>query len=70
MSSTKRPCSKERRELFKRIVAAGGELRLAKSGHWKVYVNGVLKTTVAATPSDYRGRRNELANLRRCGLDL
>ncbi|QHB37398.1 hypothetical protein I5G58_gp096 [Mycobacterium phage BirdsNest] len=68
----KRGTHKDVRELLRRIEEAGGEVRpsRSKTGHWKVYKAGVLIGSLAGTPSDWRGLKNALAQLRRAGLDI
>lgn len=39
-----------------------------KSGHPRVWKNGVFVTTFSKTPSDYRGHRNGIAAMRRAGF--
>jgi hypothetical protein len=64
--------SKEYRKFLGAIRAAGGELRecTGRAGHYKVYLDGALIGTVAGTPSDPRGRQNDIAQLRRAGLRI
>lgn len=66
----KRPARKEVRHLIAEIEAAGGSVRRSKSGHWKVYLNGHLVTSIPNTPSDWRGLLNSRALIRRAGIDI
>lgn len=65
-----RPPRKEIRRLVVAIEAAGGHVVRAKSGHFKVYLNGHLVTSLPGTPSDWRGLKNTRALLRRAGVQL
>ncbi len=66
----KRPARKEVRRLITQIEAAGGRVIRSKSGHWKVYLNGHLVTSIPNTPSDWRGLLNTRALIRRSGIEL
>ena len=57
------------RDLVAAVVAVGGEVKPCR-GHFKVYIGGVLTTTVPGTPSDPRSLKNAIAQLRRAGLPL
>ncbi|AER49397.1 hypothetical protein STINGER_83 [Mycobacterium phage Stinger] len=57
------------RELVHAVIAVGGEVKPCR-GHFKVYVNGALTTTLPGTPSDTRALKNAIATLRRAGLPL
>ena len=63
---------RDTRALLRAIEAAGGEVKpcRSRSGHYKVYLEGRLIGTIAGTPSEYRSRKNDIANLRRAGLPL
>lgn len=63
---------RDTRALMEAIVAAGGTLRPCRSrtGHYKVYLDGKMIGTIAGTPSEYRSRKNDIANLRRNGLQI
>lgn len=61
---------KETLELVRRIRKAGGVVTLGKSGHFKVYIDGHLVTTLGVSSSDVRSIRNARALLRRAGLKL
>jgi hypothetical protein len=58
------------RKLIDAITAAGGEVRPTNNCHYQVYVEGQLVATLAGTPSEYRGLKNDIARLRRAGLPL
>ncbi|AXH49737.1 HicA-like toxin [Gordonia phage Pleakley] len=63
--------TKEYRDLVRKIEAAGGEVRKPTGkGHPKVYLGGRFIMTLCCTPSDHRSRKNELARLRRAGLEI
>lgn len=65
--------NKELRRLLDAIVAAGGEVvpyGRSATGHWKVYLNGEMIGGLAGTPGDYRSRKNDIARLRRNGLNI
>lgn len=59
---------KETEQLLTCIRKAGGTLRRSGSGHWKVYLDGRMITTIASSPSDGRSLRNVRAVLRREGM--
>uniref|UniRef100_A0AAU8GPA0 HicA-like toxin n=1 Tax=Mycobacterium phage BobbyK TaxID=3158892 RepID=A0AAU8GPA0_9CAUD len=59
----------EVRALVTAVLAVGGEVKQCR-GHFKVYVGGVLTTTLPSTPSDTRSLKNAIAHLRRAGLPL
>ncbi len=63
---------KGQRELIKAVTAAGGEVRPAGgiSGHVKVYLDGVFIGCLSGTPSDHRTTKNDIARLRRNGLNI
>lgn len=65
-----RAARKEVRRLIAQIEAAGGSVVRARSGHWKVYVNDRLVTSIPNTPSDWRGLMNTRALLRRAGIEI
>lgn len=56
--------------LVRAIRRAGGTVIHAKSGHFKVYLDGHLVTTLAVSSSDVRSIRNARAVLRRAGLTV
>lgn len=59
---------KDTEDLLSCIEAAGGTLKRARSGHWKVYLGPRLVTTIACSSSDVRSIRNARAVLRRAGI--
>ncbi len=63
---------KEVRELLAAIEAAGGtiEPHRSRTGHFKVYLDGQYIGGIAGTGSDHRTRANEVARLRRGGLNI
>lgn len=64
-------CSKELRCVIAKIEAAGGTVeKRGKSGHLRVYVDGAFVGGLAGTPSDHRTWKNDLARLRRHGLNI
>lgn len=72
-SAKKRGCArKETRRLLEAIEAAGGVVEPCsnRSGHWKVFLDGRYIGGLAGTSSDWRGRQNDIARLRRNGLPL
>lgn len=70
--STNKTSNRDTRALLRAIEAAGGCLEpcRSRSGHYKVYLEGRLIGTIAGTPSEYRSRKNDIANLRRNGLQI
>lgn len=63
-------CRKDTENLLTSIRAAGAVTKRSRSNHWKVYVDGVLVTTIASSSSDVRSIRNVRARLKRAGLKL
>lgn len=63
---------KDTRKLLDAIRAAGGtvEPHRGKDGHYKVYLDGTYLGGIAGTPSDWRARANDIARLRRGGLNI
>lgn len=61
---------KRLRRLVRAIRKAGGEVEQVGTNHLRVTVDGKFVTMMGATPSEYRGRLNALASLRRAGLNL
>lgn len=58
------------RKLIKAIEKEGGTVVIGGSGHYKVHIGRRLITTFPCTPSDQRGRRNLLRDLRQAGFLL
>lgn len=57
--------------LKKLLEAQGFDVqKTRRGGHFKVYQDGHLITALASTPSDWRGRRNDIAKLRRRGAEI
>jgi hypothetical protein len=67
-----RASNKDTRRLLDAIRAAGGtvEPHRGKDGHFKVYLDGQYIGGIAGTPSDWRARANDIARLRRGGLNI
>ncbi|UXE04455.1 HicA-like toxin [Mycobacterium phage Funsized] len=63
---------KDTRRLLDAIRAAGGEVvaHTGKDGHWKVYLDGQYIGGIAGTPGDRRSWQNDIARLRRGGLNI
>jgi hypothetical protein len=59
---------KERRDLAKRLRAAGFETRMTSRQHMLVLLKGRVVTCFAGTPSDHRSWKNSMAPLRRLGF--
>lgn len=59
---------KERRDLAKRLPAAGFETRMTSRQHMLVLLRGRVITCFAGTPSDHRCWKNSMAPLRRLGF--
>jgi predicted RNA binding protein YcfA (HicA-like mRNA interferase family) len=59
---------KDTRKLIKKLEAQGFEVRTTKNGHHQVYKDGRRVTTLAGTSSDWRGRKNAMAQLKRHGF--
>lgn len=59
----------ERRHLFRALRRAGWSIGVGGTGHYKLLApDGEFVTTIPATPSDHRARRNAIAALRRAGF--
>lgn len=57
------------KDLVRELEAQGFEVRRSKKNHLKVYgLDGRLVTTLPATPSDHRWKRNALSVLRKAGF--
>ena len=56
---------KQWNRMRKALTDAGFEVRLARSGHWKVYQDGRYRLTMAGSASDYRTWLNTKAMVRR-----
>ncbi len=59
---------KEIAQILGELDRQGFEVKMGGSGHWKVYADNRLITTLPATPSDHRSLRNAIAILRRAGF--
>lgn len=68
--SSLRCSDRETKRLVAAIVAAGGEVKLGRAGHIKVYLEGRQIGSMPSTPSEYRSRKNTIADLRRAGLAI
>lgn len=64
--------NKKYRELAADIVAAGGEIRLARSagGHPRVFYKGQFVCSISNTTGDVRARANAVAKMRRAGMEI
>ena len=58
------------RKQKRQLERLGCEVIQAKSGHYKIYLNGHYVLTDSATSSDWRAWRNLTARLRRLGIDV
>lgn len=56
--------------LLKSIESAGGRVVRSKSGHWKIYRDRQLITTVPYSPSDWRSLANARRTIRNAGIPL
>ena len=58
--------------IIEAVIAAGGvvEPSSTRTGHWKVYLDGESLGGIAGTPGDWRALRNDIARLRRGGLNI
>ncbi|OEV11952.1 hypothetical protein [Streptomyces nanshensis] len=59
---------KEVRDLIRKLERQGFTVKLAKSGHYKIYKGSQLLGTLPATPSDARSLKNAVAALKRAGF--
>lgn len=59
---------KEERNLIRELERQGATI--VKSNHVKVYRGGLLVAVFPSTPSEYRARKNTIAQLRRAGFDV
>lgn len=56
-------------DLLKEVRQQGAQVRLGKSGHWKVYNPSTHRSiSLPATPGDHRAIKNAITRLRRIGL--
>lgn len=71
-SARTRARSKDTRRLLAEIEAAGGTVEPCRNrdGHWKVFLDGHYIGGLASTPSDHRSTQNDIARLRRNGLNI
>ena len=61
--------SKEVKQLLRKVEAQGWRVVPTKSGHFWAYApNGRDKVLIPGTPSDRRGLRNTIADLKRAGF--
>lgn len=58
------------RELLGWLANHNYEIRIAGSGHYKIYVGQRAIVTIAATSGGGRGVRNAIATLRRAGVPI
>ena len=58
------------RKQKRQLERLGCDIVQAKSGHYKIYLNGHYILTDSATSSDWRAWRNLTARLRRLGIDV
>lgn len=59
---------KDIKKLLKQLRNAGFEIRYTTDGHPMVYRDGEYITKLATSPSDKRGIKNALAQLKRSGF--
>lgn len=59
---------KDIKDLLRRLVRSGYSVRMTRSNHWMVSLDGQLVTVLPGTPSDWRSYRNSLADLKRAGF--
>lgn len=65
-----RTTDKELRVLLKALRRQGFQIRYSSKGYPMIYTaTGAFVTKAAQTPSDWRGRKNLQAVLRRAGFD-
>lgn len=60
--------SKDIRQLIKKLEDQGFEVTRSKNGHYAVRKDGRRVGTLASTPSDPRGTKNAIAQLKRAGF--
>jgi len=61
--------NKQMRQLIGLLIEQGFQVTLKRNGHYEVRTaEGEFVTTLAGTPSEYRGWKNALATLRRHGF--
>lgn len=61
--------SSARRQLFTALKRARWTVTMGGTGHWQIRTpGGRLVTTISGSPSDYRGPRNALRDLRHAGF--
>lgn len=59
--------NKDLKKLIKRLRKSGYEVTIGKSGHCKVYEDGVLITTISVSPSDRNWLAHAVAHIKRYG---
>lgn len=60
----------EWKKLRQSLEAQGLRVELNKRSRWKVYRGSAYITTLPCTPSDHRGIRNKLSELRKRGVEV
>ena len=66
---SRRSANKDQLRLVRRCEDQGLEVTYSKGGHYKIKAPKGL-VVLPSTPSDWRGHRNNVALLRRHGVDL
>lgn len=60
---------KDFKKVRKEAVKQGWRVEMTKNGHWRLYAPGGENTVHApGTPSDHRGLKNTIAQMRRYGF--
>lgn len=60
--------TKDARLLVKKLIKQGFVVRRTTKNHLRVSKDGKVVSTMAGTPSDHRGYKNEIARLRKAGF--
>lgn len=63
------PSKKDYRQLMKRLVEQGFEIRRTSKNYPMVWKDGRFVTKMAQTPGDGRSYKNALASLKRAGYE-
>lgn len=61
--------SKDTRQLLRKLERQGFRVRMTGGGHYGVSKGDSREIFMPATPSDHRGIKNTLADLKRIGFD-
>lgn len=69
-SIRRKMADKETKDLIRELTRQGFDVEPTKGSHYAVRKDGRRVTTLAGTGSDWRGRKNALAVLKRAGFQV